>query len=401
MAGEWPNYFTAAGVSVALVELLSRHQWGLLPVAAVPLFVAHRGYRRHLTHLEDERRLQQAVETGDVGVCIVAPDGRVTFWNDALALLLGCSREVALGRPLVNIGPWSARVHQTLGQVSVDGTPRTLLSVALPSTLGGRTVDIRLVRRSDGVMLLCEDATDRLQAKRNHDRLTLAVEGAHDVVWEWDLRTKELYLSPRWKALVGSDAAGVCSPDEWLQRVHGDDVAALMATFKAADRDHRVPFACEHRVRHEDGSYRWFLCRGVVGGPGRTGSRLAGSLTDISERVAAAEHVRSAGFLDALTGLRNRTDLEAAVARRIHHFRERPSDGKFAVLYLDLDRFKIVNDSLGHRVGDELLIAVARRLESCLREDDVLARLGGDEFAILMTSIVDGGQANSVAMRIR
>jgi len=124
-------------------------------------------------------------------------------------------------------------------------------------------------------------------------------------------------------------------------------------------------------------------------------------LTDITEHVTAAEHLKSAGFLDALTGLRNRTDFEGAVARRIQRFRERPADGKFAVLYLDLDRFKIVNDSLGHLVGDELLVAVARRLESCLREEDILARLGGDEFAILMTSIGDAGQANALAMRIR
>jgi len=401
MAGEWPNYVTAAGVSLIVVELLSRQTWELLPVAAVPLFFAHRGYCRHLTRVEAERRHQQPVETGEVGVCIVAPDGRVTFWNDALATLLGCSREVALDRPLSIAGAWSTSVHQTLDQVSVDGAPRTLSSLALPGTLGGRTVDIRFVRRSDGVMLLWEDVTDRVQAKRNHDRLALAVEGAHDVVWEWDLRTKELYLSPRWKALVGADAAEVCSPDEWLRRVHPDDVVALMNTLKGADHNSREPFVCEHRVRHEDGSYRWFLCRGVVGGPGRKPSRLAGSLTDITERVAAAEHLKSAGFLDALTGLRNRTDFEAAIARRIQRFRERPSDGKFAVLYLDLDRFKIVNDSLGHLVGDDLLIAVARRLEACLREGDILARLGGDEFAILMTSIADGGQANSLALRIR
>ena len=89
------------------------------------------------------------------------------------------------------------------------------------------------------------------------------------------------------------------------------------------------------------------------------------------------------------------------LGRRLEDFKERPADSQFAVLYLDLDRFKIVNDSLGHLVGDELLIAVSRRLESCLRQGDALARLGGDEFAILLNELGDETQANAIAFRIQ
>jgi diguanylate cyclase (GGDEF)-like protein/PAS domain S-box-containing protein len=401
MAGEWPGYFAAAGASVVVAELLAAARWELLPVAAVPLFVVYGGYCRHLTRIEEDCRRQHALQAADVAACILAADGRVICWNDRLLTLLGRSGDAPLDPSLLTNGPWSTKLQQTLRQVAIDGTPRTLSSVALPATLGGRTVDFSLVGRSDGVMLLWEDATDRAHAARLHDRLALAVAGAHDVVWEWDLRTQELYLSPRWKTVIGADAAEVCGPEEWLNRVHPDDVAALRTTLTSADHKKPEPFACEHRVRHADGSYLWLLCRGVAAGSGRKPSRLAGSLTDVTERVAAAERLKTAGFVDALTGLRNRSDFEAAVERRIQRFHEHPADGRFAILYLDLDRFKIVNDSLGHLVGDELLVAVARRLESCLREGDVLARLGGDEFAILMTNITDGGEANSLALRIR
>ena len=130
-------------------------------------------------------------------------------------------------------------------------------------------------------------------------------------------------------------------------------------------------------------------CAAVVRAPGRRPSRIAGSLTDMTDRVTAQEQLRNAGFRDPLTGLCNRAVFVKRVGRRLAEFCRPAGQGRFAVLYLDLDRFKIVNDSLGHMVGDELLIAVSRRLESCLRAEDCLARLGGDEFAILLDTVGD------------
>ncbi len=155
-------------------------------------------------------------------------------------------------------------------------------------------------------------------------------------------------------------------------------------------------------MRHEDGSYRRFLCRGVaVRAAQRRPTRIAGSLTDTTEQAIAQEQLRSAGYLDPLTGLCNRAVFVEGLGRRIDDLKHRRTGGWFAVLYLDLDRFKIVNDSLGHLVGDELLVAVSRRLETCLRQGDALARLGGDEFAILLNGLGDEGQANAIAFRIQ
>jgi diguanylate cyclase (GGDEF)-like protein len=130
-------------------------------------------------------------------------------------------------------------------------------------------------------------------------------------------------------------------------------------------------------------------------------SRIGGSLSDVTDRVAAQEQLRDAASIDPLTGLRNRGDFLERVGQRLTEFIQKTNRGRFAVLYLDLDRFKFVNDSLGHLVGDELLIAVSRRLESCLRADDCLARLGGDEFAILIDTVDDDSQANAIAFRIQ
>ena len=135
-------------------------------------------------------------------------------------------------------------------------------------------------------------------------------------------------------------------------------------------------------------------------GAGKRATRIAGSLTDTTDRSLTREWVLSAGFLDPLTGLSNRSVFVEQLGRCLEELKQRRGDG-FAALYIDLDRFKIVNDSLGHLVGDALLVAVSRRLEACLRQGDALARLGGDEFAILLNGLSDEAQANAIAFRIQ
>jgi diguanylate cyclase (GGDEF)-like protein/PAS domain S-box-containing protein len=238
--------------------------------------------------------------------------------------------------------------------------------------------------------------------KRNEERLALAAEGANDGLWEWDLRTQEFYFSSRWLSMIGlTGPTRIGRPDEWTSRVHEDDVAALKEAIELHLSGKQEHLCHEHRMLHENGTYRRFLLRGVaVRGAGRRPVRIAGSLTDTTEQAIARERLRTAGFLDPLTGLSNRSMFVEGLGRRLTEFKQRPR-ARFAVLYLDLDRFKIVNDSLGHLVGDELLTAVSRRLESCLRRGDTLARLGGDEFAILLNELAEAQQANAIAFRIQ
>src|SRR4030095_888069 len=183
-------------------------------------------------------------------------------------------------------------------------------------------------------------------------------------------------------------------------RVHAEDIATLNDAVAAHVSGETHTLQVEHRLRHEDGTYRLFLCRGVaVRDSDRRAIRIAGSLSDFTERAMAREQFRSAGLRDALTGLCNRTAFVEELGNRLSDLKQRRDD-QFAVLYLDLDRFKLVNDSLGHLIGDELLMVVSRRLESCLRPGDTLARLGGDEFAILLNRVGRVTLAQTALLRL-
>ena len=205
--------------------------------------------------------------------------------------------------------------------------------------------------------------------RESEARYALAARGTNNGLWDWDLQTDEVYYSPRWKAMLGYEDGEIgTSPEEWLRRVHPDDVASASGRSSPPIARGLTPhFECEHRLLHKDQTYRWMLARGVaVRDCDGKGLRMAGSLTDITEGKVS----------DPLTGLPNRVLLMDRIERAIERSRRHP-ESRFAVLFLDLDRFKVVNDSLGHLVGDQLLIAFARRLEGCLRSTDTVSRDGG------------------------
>jgi diguanylate cyclase (GGDEF)-like protein/PAS domain S-box-containing protein len=228
--------------------------------------------------------------------------------------------------------------------------------------------------------------------RESEERYALAVLGANDGLWDWNMKTNEFYFSPRWKSILGYEEYEIGSqPEEWFDRVHPDEVEQVKADVSAHLNDLSSHFENEHRLVHKDGSYRWVLSRGLAV-RNRDGevSRMAGSLTDITENKVA----------DALTGLPNRVLFMDQLGRALE--RAKYLKGyQFAVFFLDLDRFKLVNDSMGHLTGDQLLIAAGRRLKSCLHSGDKIARLGGDEFAILLQEIRHVTDATNVAERIQ
>ena len=403
------NYFIGASLAVGLVEVIDHRMWEVLPVAVVPLYFAYRAYAAHVNRLEEEHRRREVIESLDQGMSVVDSNGRITLWSDALERILGCPRERALGRLLASAVPvvGKTELQRAINEVVTNQSPRTLAHLGLPSTGGARILQVTILPVVGGATLLWRDVTERTRAeealKRSEERLALAAEGANDGLWEWDLRTQEFYVSSRWRAMIGlPEPDGIGRPEEWMDRVHAEDIGPLKESLEAHLSGKTDQFQHEHRIRHEDGTYRRFLCRGVaVRGAGRRPARIAGSLTDTTERSAAQERLRTAGFLDPLTELCNRTVFVEGLGRRLAEFKARRGGSRFAALHLDLDRFKVVNDSLGHMVGDELLIAASRRLESCLRQGDAIARLGGDEFAILLNGLGDEGQANAIAFRIQ
>ena len=246
----------------------------------------------------------------------------------------------------------------------------------------------------------CRQEWGRLRMRE--ERYHLALLGSGDGIWDWDLRAERVHYSPRFQALVHEEEASAEGPPRaWFDRVHPEDLPALHADL-AAHLEGRTPtFENEHRVLRKDGSYRWALARAVaVLDDGGRPSRLAGTLSEITARKKAEELLRYQAVHDVLTGLPNRAAFLERLERSLARCRFNP-DYRFAVFFLDLDRFKLVNDSLGHLSGDQLLISVARRLVGCLRPGDMVAHAGGDEFTLLVDHIDAPLDATYVAQRIQ
>ncbi len=228
------------------------------------------------------------------------------------------------------------------------------------------------------------------ELKTSQERYSLAIRGTNDGLWDWDLVGEQIYYSPRWKRLLGYEENEIGpSPDEWLKRVHPLDSSALRADLDAHLRGQSKQFSNEHRIRHKDGSYRWVLTRGLAVCDERGAAiRLVGSQTDITRLKDVESRLMHDAHHDRLTGLPNRTYFLSCLQEAIDR-QNRDGAFLFAVLFLDLDQFKVVNDSLGHHVGDRLLVEVAQRLLSCKATLGTVARLGGDEFVMLIEDMRD------------
>jgi diguanylate cyclase (GGDEF)-like protein/PAS domain S-box-containing protein len=261
-----------------------------------------------------------------------------------------------------------------------------------------KPIDFPVALARIGTQLSHKQAQEAL--KESEERYALAARGANDGLWDWNLMTGAVYFSPRWKAMLGFGEREIDDRlEEWLGRVHDADRERVKEEIAAHQRGLTPHFESEHRLLHKDGSFRWMLSRGLaVHDPTGKASRMAGSQTDITERKVS----------DPLTGLPNRLLFIDRLGRLIKHSKRR-KDHLFAVLFLDLDAFKMVNDSLGHLAGDQLLVGVATRLEKCLRSSDTVARLGetftvarlgGDEFTILLDDIKEPADANRAAERL-
>src|SRR5213596_3002324 len=236
--------------------------------------------------------------------------------------------------------------------------------------------------------------------KESEERYALAARGSNDGLWDWNVLTNFVHYSLRWKAMLGCQEGEVGgTPEEWFDRIHEADRERVKQEIAAHQKGLTPHFESEHRMLHKDGSFRWMLSRGLAvrDASGKT-LRMAGSQTDITEGKVS----------DPLTGLPNRLLFIDRLGRLIKHSKRR-KDYVFAVLFLDLDGFKMINDSLGHLIGDQLLLAVATRLEKSLRSSDTVARLGetftvarlgGDEFTVLLDDVKDPSDAKRVADRL-
>ena len=233
------------------------------------------------------------------------------------------------------------------------------------------------------------------------ERYALAARAANDGIWDWDLVTDRIYLSPRWFAILGgAEEARDVHPSVWFDLVAADDVLRLRNEIEAHLAGQTPHLETEFRMRHRDGSWRWVIARGLTtrdvdGIP----IRMAGSLSDSTDRHVAVERLEHEALHDTLTGLPNRTLFADRVEQTLQRAAREASAG-CALLFLDLDGFKEINDTLSHAVGDQLLVAFAERIAKALRPGDTVARLGGDEFTVLLEELVQPAEATVIAERI-
>ncbi len=238
--------------------------------------------------------------------------------------------------------------------------------------------------------------------KESERRYKLAVNGSRDGIWDWNLLDDTVYYAPQWKRMLGlgpNDAVSD-SPEEWTSRIDPRDIGSFMQEFDQHLSGEDDIFEVELRMIHALGHTVWMLCRGaVVRDETGCAIRVAGSLADITAIKDAQEKLRRSAEHDRLTDLPNRELFVKRLNKSIQRARNEPGY-KFAVLFFDFDRFKVINDSLGHNVGDALLVDIAEKFRQVLRKSDTAARFGGDEFVVLLNDLEDYNEATQASDRL-
>jgi len=357
------------------------------------------------TALQEKSSLLQTTLTHiSQGILVFDEARRIIAFNPRVCELLELPAELLASRPDLSM---VSRFQNERGDFGSDAklVSQNARSFVLTNGVGeppldylretpaGRILEVKSQMLQDGGMVRTfADITDYVKAKaelqENEERWKLALESTGDGVWDWHIPSGEEFFSSSLLQMYGLDEGDIKNnASELDQRTHPDDIAQLNQ-HRQAHFDGLTPtYVNEHRVRCTDGSWKWVLTRGMVISRDASGKplRMIGTHTDITERkVSEATIWRQANF-DALTGLPNRRMMRERLGQELKKCRR--DSLQLALLFIDLDRFKEVNDTLGHDQGDQLLAEAARRIAHCLREVDIVARMGGDEFTVIVTEL--------------
>ena len=275
---------------------------------------------------------------------------------------------------------------------------------------GQRQIELTLVPQFGpdgtvyGLFALAIDISARYQAEqqraRSEERLSLALEGSNLALFDWDIAAGMLYHSAQTAALRGEPAVETSTPiSEQHGFVHPDDLDHVMAQMKATVSGKSPLYLAEFRLKRRDGGWLWIRARGRVVHRDAAGRalRLAGTYADINDSKITEGRLRRLAEIDSLTGLPNR----ALFQDRLQQAMTRAARGQpMALLFLDIDHFKSVNDSLGHEAGDRLLQVFAERMQQAVRASDTVARLAGDEFTVILEALHELGDAKMLAKKL-
>ena len=307
---------------------------------------------------------------------------------------------------------------QDIPFIVVSGTVGEATAVALMRAgASDYVMKDNLSRLGEAVRRELRDAQDRRERQqaqndleRTRELLKLAIEGSGIGLWNWHLPSGTVWVNDRCIQMLDYSPTTLdfTRYETWVPLIHPDDQEKHLAALAAHLENLTPTFDSEIRLRHREGHWVWVLNRGKVveWDADDKPQLLSGTLTDITERKQAEEerHQAAAQILynslhDALTGLPNRNFLKQRLELAIQRSRRYPQ-AQFAVLFLDLDHFKVINDSLGHQAGDDILVAVANTLGGMVRSSDMAARLGGDEFVLLLEEVDSFQVVEVVAERL-
>ncbi len=335
---------------------------------------------------------------------------QVIYWNNASESLYGYTKTEAVGKQLEDlIIPPEMRqgVIDAIHAWHTEGKEIPADELNLLRKDGSRVAvyssHVMLTNIEGEQELYCVDIdlTDRKQAdielRESEERYRLLAENTNDLVCLHEPDGRYIYVSPSCEMLLGYDYKELLGKDPY-DFFHPDDIDSVRDSHLRVLEQRPIPVT--YRIRHKSGDYIWFetLSKPIKGEDNQV-IKLQTTSRNVTERIKAQQQLRYDALHDGLTGLPNRSLLTERLELAINRSR-RLDTYHYAILFLDLDRFKVINDSLGHLAGDQLLIVVAQKLKSHLRDIDLVARLGGDEFVILLEDVKGVEKAIQVTERI-
>ncbi|MBA4069674.1 MAG: hypothetical protein C0495_07445, partial [Acinetobacter sp.] len=287
----------------------------------------------------------------------------------------------------------------------MDRIPRELSTrqIEILRILANQTMqllELRSERNKYRDLVLEKDYLNK-QLEESNQRWMFALEGSGDGVWDWDIEQNICFFSKRWKEMLGySENELENTYETWISLIHDEDKAKVLKTLNEYLYKFQLEYRLELRMLCKDMSYKWILTRGMVVERNVSGhpKRMVGTHTDVSNRKKNEEIIWQQANFDALTGLPNRRMFFDRLKEQIK--RATRTKNMFALMFIDLDGFKLINDTLGHKAGDSVLVKVSKRISQCIRDSDTCARLGGDEFTIIVNDIENMEAIGCVAEKL-
>ena len=238
-------------------------------------------------------------------------------------------------------------------------------------------------------------------ARESETRWKLALESIGDGVWDWHIQEGTEFFSERLLQMFGYGGGDLTSrPEEFDDRTHPEDMEQLLQARQDHFEGRDSTYHSERRILCKDGSWKWVLSRGMLISRDADGKplRMIGTFTDVSDRKKAEALIRQQAFYDTLTGLPNRRMMRDRLEQEIK--RSKRDQQELAILFIDLDHFKEVNDTLGHDLGDLLLVEAGRRIQACVRASDTVARMGGDEFTVILGELPNSSYLEGILQKM-